>query len=163
MNTNLPSIILENFQRQCFGFDSIFKDIERSVWQAHAAEPIGFPPYNIIKENRPSGDPADSGIYWRIEMAIAGFQEEDLEITLENETLKVKGSKSTSTNESETYIVSGLANRSFVKYFKISKDIEVQSVSLTNGILSIILKDITKKPEIKKIPINSSPHQLLEG
>ena len=98
-----------------------------------------YPPYNIHKDD-------DQYI---IEMAVAGFTEDDIDIEL-----KVVGSASTSTNSS-SYLHRGIANRGFTRNFNLAETIEVKSASLINGMLQICLENIVpenKKP--RKVNIN---------
>mgnify|MGYP001603589118 FL=1 len=103
-----------------------------------------YPPYNIHKDD-------DQYI---IEMAVAGFTEDDIDIEIQDDVLKVVGSASTSTNSS-TYLHRGIANRGFTRNFNLAETIEVKSASLVNGMLQICLENIVpenKKP--RKVNIN---------
>ena len=101
-----------------------------------------YPPYNIHKDD-------DQYI---IEMAVAGFTEDDIDIEVQDDVLKVVGSASTSTNSS-SYLHRGIANRGFTRNFNLAETIEVKSASLINGMLQICLENIVpenKKPRKKK-------------
>ena len=103
-----------------------------------------YPPYNIHKDD-------DQYI---IEMAVAGFTEDDIDIEVQDDVLKVVGSASTSTNSS-SYLHRGIANRGFTRNFNLAETIEVKSASLVNGMLQICLENIVpenKKP--RKVGIN---------
>ena len=103
-----------------------------------------YPPYNIHKDD-------DQYI---IEMAVAGFTEDDIDIEIQDDVLKVVGSASTSTNSS-SYLHRGIANRGFTRNFNLAETIEVKSASLVNGMLQICLENIVpenKKP--RKVGIN---------
>jgi molecular chaperone IbpA len=103
-----------------------------------------YPPYNIHKDD-------DQYI---IEMAVAGFTEDDIDIEVQDDVLKVVGSASTSTNSS-SYLHRGIANRGFTRNFNLAETIEVKSASLVNGMLQICLENIVpenKKP--RKVNIN---------
>ena len=103
-----------------------------------------YPPYNIHKDD-------DQYI---IEMAVAGFTEDDIDIEIQDDVLKVVGSASTSTNSS-SYLHRGIANRGFTRNFNLAETIEVKSASLDNGMLQICLENIVpenKKP--RKVNIN---------
>ena len=103
-----------------------------------------YPPYNIHKDD-------DQYI---IEMAVAGFTEDDIDIEIQDDVLKVVGATSTSTNSS-TYLHRGIANRGFTRNFNLAETIEVKSASLDNGMLQICLENIVpenKKP--RKVGIN---------
>jgi molecular chaperone IbpA len=103
-----------------------------------------YPPYNIHKDD-------DQYI---IEMAVAGFTEDDIDIEVQDDVLKVVGSASTCTNSS-SYLHRGIANRGFTRNFNLAETIEVKSASLVNGMLQICLENIVpenKKP--RKVNIN---------
>ena len=103
-----------------------------------------YPPYNIHKDD-------DQYI---IEMAVAGFTEDDIDIEVQDDVLKVVGSASTSTNSS-SYLHRGIANRGFTRNFNLAETIEVKSASLINGMLQICRENIVpenKKP--RKVNIN---------
>lgn len=87
-------------------------------------------------------------------MAVAGFTEDDIDIEVQDDVLKVVGSASTSTNSS-SYLHRGIANRGFTRNFNLAETIEVKSASLVNGMLQICLENIVpenKKP--RKVNIN---------
>ena len=103
-----------------------------------------YPPYNIHKDD-------DQYI---IEMAVAGFTEDDIDIEVQDDVLKVVGSASTCTNSS-SYLHRGIANRGFTRNFNLAETTEVKSASLVNGMLQICLENIVpenKKP--RKVNIN---------
>ncbi len=95
-----------------------------------------FPYYNIIT--------MDSG--YLIELAVAGFKKDNLMVELDNSTLVVRGE--TTNRENVDYLHKGIASRAFVKKFDLTQNLVVKSVSLSDGVLSIIveaLPDNTKK------------------
>jgi molecular chaperone IbpA len=121
------------------GFDGILNkmhEINRNV--------PNYPPYNLIK----TGD--DS---YLIELAVAGFDEDDFDIELHQGVLTIRaevGDSDLSTN----YIHKGIAARSFERKFTLADTIEVEGVSLHQGMLTVRLQNVIpdeKKP--KKIPI----------
>lgn len=102
-----------------------------------------FPPYNIVKldENK-----------YRVEVAVAGFCKNELEVEVKENTLVVSGKSKT--DESETYVHKGIANRAFKRSFELADTVEVQSSELTNGMLKVFLENIipeSRKP--KKVDI----------
>ena len=123
------------------GFDRMWDTIER-IQEAHGTgKPGGFPPYNIIKIDEDN---------YTIEMAVAGFSEEDLEVTLKEDELTVVGKESTT--DERARIHSGLAKRDFKRGFTLGSQIEVREVSLNNGMLVIKLERV--------IPDELKPRQL---
>lgn len=103
-----------------------------------------YPPYNLVK----NGDDK-----YVIEISVAGFSIDDIDITVDNQKLVVSGDNKNSTNE-VTYIHKGIASRGFTRQFYLAEYVEVVSATIINGILTINLEKVIpedKKP--KKIKI----------
>lgn len=102
-----------------------------------------YPPYNIIQED---------DYHYLIELAVAGFSEDDLEVELKEDTLKVSGKKSykDEVNDDYTrkYTYRGISNRAFERNFVLNPDVHVNNVKLEHGMLRISLERII--PEHKK-------------
>jgi molecular chaperone IbpA len=117
---------------------------------AHRAETgNGFPPYNIEK----SGD--DN---YRITMAVAGFSEDDLSITSENNRLIVTGQRpEDEDSEDSAYLYRGIATRSFERRFNLADHVKVRGAKLDNGLLHIDLeREIPEAMKPRKIEIRKS-------
>ena len=107
----------------------------------------GYPPYNIRK---------DGETKYFIEMAVAGFSEEDLEVELKEGILSVQ-SKPLNEEDESTYVHRGIAKRTFERNFTLSDDVIVKGCGLINGMLTVELEKVI--PEEKKsrlIPIGKS-------
>jgi len=100
-----------------------------------------YPPYNLVKE---------SEVKWRIEMALAGWAPEDIEVSTESNVLFVK-SKSAKTTGDEEYMHRGVATRTFARGFNLADDVEIEGVEFTNGMLIIKLQKIV--PDHQKLKI----------
>ncbi len=147
----MTNFSLHPLLRQSIGFDR-FNDLFESALQSKAT-PVSYPPYNIEKHGEDG---------YAIVMAVAGFQEKDLDIMMQNNRLTVKGSQSDKEEAQDvSYLHRGIANRSFECVFSVADNVQVQHASLKDGLLRIDLKHIV--PEAAKprmIPINS--HAALE-
>lgn len=88
-----------------------------------------YPPYNIIK------NPEEEA--YVLEIAVSGFKKSELEVTLDGTTLTVKGTKEGPDNQ--TYLIRGLAHRSWTRTWTLESDIQVKDVSLQDGILTVLL------------------------
>lgn len=107
-------------------------------------KPSSYPPYNIVKFDDDN---------YQIQIAVAGFGKDDIEIDYRNNRLTVNGAIKTETTEVE-YLHHGLASRDFSHSFKLSDIVVVKGADITNGVLKINLENVypeQKKP--RKIPI----------
>jgi len=129
------------------GFDSMF-DRWESVFDFNTANNTKYPPYNIRRE----GDEK-----YFIELAIAGLNEDDLEVSLQNQVLNIRSKKEASgSDENINYVHRGIAKRQFEKEFTLSDDIVVKGCDLTNGMLTIELeKIIPEEKRARLIPIGN--------
>ena len=121
---------------QFVGFDNLFNELERIV-EGQQTRNATFPPHNIIKvdDNR-----------FIVEMAVAGFGEDEVSVEIQDGTLVVKGEK---TDKSEVnYVYRGIGTRSFTKSIRLNDTIEVRGAKFKDGILTIGLENII--PEHKK-------------
>jgi molecular chaperone IbpA len=135
-----------NLYPSTLGFETILRDIESIMQNSVETVSDKFPPHNIIKMN-------DS--HYMVEIAIAGFDEKEIEITVKDGLMTVKGEKKQAENE-VNYLHKGIGTRSFSKTIRLADTIEVQGAAFKNGILSIGLENIipeSKKP--KKIEIGT--------
>jgi HSP20 family molecular chaperone IbpA len=129
------------------GFEAMEKTLERV---AKGAE--GYPPYNI---ERLSTDPqAERAEKLRITLAVAGFSEDELEVTTEENKLVIRGRQMD--NQERDFLYRGIAARQFQRVFILADGMHVGAAELKNGMLSVDL--IRPEPErmIKKINISVS-------
>ena len=122
------------------GFDSIFEEFDRMLDSTERYN-SNYPPYNICKLN-------DND--YKIEVALAGYSKDDIEIELKDNTLTVRNkiNEKVVNDESNGVIHKGISTRQFERSFTISEDIKVKNADLKNGLLSIDLERIV--PEEKK-------------
>lgn len=123
------------------GFDQLERLAERA---AKGAE--GYPPYNI-EHRAPDG--------FRITLAVAGFAEDDLTVTIEDRQLMIRGRQSDAPDE-RVFLHRGIAARAFQRSFVLAEGIEVESAALENGLLHIDLRRLTPQGIVKSIPISRS-------
>ena len=129
--------------RSSVGFDR-FNDLFESAARNESAST--YPPYNVEKR-------ADD--QYRIVIAAAGFQEEDLELQVEKGVLTVTGSKRVKAAEDVTFLHQGIAQRGFKLSFRLADHIEVQNAALANGLLNIdLLRLVPEEAKPKRIQIN---------
>ena len=138
MNTSRALSLWDNFNQltpYAVGFDRIFDNLSR--YTADNVQSTGFPPYNIRKE----GD-----YNYVIEMALAGFGKEDIEVEVADGTLSVRSVKENSEDDSTVY--RGISYRRFERKFTMADDIVVNGAKLENGMLTVDLERVV--PEEKK-------------
>ena len=121
------------------GFDQLERLAERA---AKGAE--GYPPYNI-EHLGPNG--------FRITLAVAGFSEEDLSITLEDRQLVIRG-RQVEAGDERVFLHRGIASRAFQRSFVLAEGIEVEAAALENGLLHIDLRRLRPDTIVKTIPIS---------
>jgi molecular chaperone IbpA len=119
--------------RSTIGFDRL-----GSLLDTFDGDAPSYPPYNIerVGENA-----------YRISMAVAGFGERDLEIGVKENTLTIRGAKTTET-EDATFLHRGIASRSFERRFQLADHVEVRGATLENGLLHVDL--VRELPEAMK-------------
>ncbi|WP_337268023.1 Hsp20 family protein [Oryzifoliimicrobium ureilyticus] len=127
------------------GFDAMEKTLERI---SKASD--GYPPYNIerVSANPETGAPERL----RITLAVAGFSEDELEVTTEENELVIRGRQSDQTERD--YLYRGIASRQFQRIFVLADGIRVLGASLKNGLLSVDLIRPEPARMVKKINIS---------
>jgi molecular chaperone IbpA len=134
------------------GFDRLFDEMFTNPVNITTS---GYPPYNVAKVT----DKESDEVNYEITLAVAGFTQEDIDITVENQHLKVEGRSGVLAEEVGTeveYIHKGIAERNFVRTFRLAEHVEVKTASLKDGILKIVLwLNIPEEAKPKKIDISS--------
>ena len=127
-----------------------FEEVERLLDRAAKTSGDGYPPYNIERTQAPNG----GGEMLRITLAVAGFCEDELDITLEDGQLVIRGRQKD--DGERNYLHRGIAARQFQRAFVLADGIDVAGAELENGLLSIDL--VRPEPEriIQKIEIKGS-------
>ena len=138
MVTSKTLSLFDNFNQltpYAVGFDRVFDNLQRYV--DNNVSSTGFPPYNIRKE----GD-----YNYVIEMALAGFGKDDIEIEVVNNSLSVRSIKENDKVEDSIY--RGISFRKFNRKFTLADDVVVNDAKLENGMLTIVIERVI--PEEKK-------------
>ena len=137
--TKLTALDLHPLYRNAIGVDRLFDRLISNI----EAPQNNYPPYNIVQVNEDE---------YFIELAVAGLDEEDLEITQDQSTLTITGKIEVS--ENLNYLHKGIAGRSFRREFTLAEHVEVTEANLKKGILFIRLKrDIPEAMKPKTIAI----------
>jgi molecular chaperone IbpA len=151
----MRTIDLTPLYRSVVGFDRLADLLDSASSEAAS----GYPPYNI--ERTGEND-------YRIEIAVAGFKAEDLNIEVKENLLTVQGRKSAN-DEAKQYLHRGLAERNFERRFQLADYVVVRDAQLANGLLSISLKrELPEALKPRRIEIataasGASGSTLIEG
>ena len=132
-----------------------FEHFERILDRASKASAEGYPPYNIEQ----FGENA-----LRITLAVAGFSMGDLNVSVEDNQLVIRGRLEDAVGEGDgdenrVYLHRGIASRQFHRSFVLAEGIEVQGATMDNGLLYIKLERIVPEPEVRTIKIESGPSE----
>lgn len=138
------------FDQFFVGFDTLFDRIvaDHQKLQKYSGK---YPPHNIRKLDE---------VNYTIELAVAGFTKDEMDITYENGILTVKG---TPKDRESNYLYQGIAYREFEKQFALNEEVKILGADMTNGLLVINLERVIpdhKKP--RKIEIKSERQLLTE-
>lgn len=134
-----------NFRRSSVGFDRLFDMLENSNFSGE-----NYPPFDLIKldDNR-----------YRIEVAVAGFHKDEIEITSQQNQLLISGQKND--ENGSNYVHRGIANRSFERRFALADHIQVRGAGLRDGMLSIeLVREIPEAMKARRIEIGGQAEQI---
>lgn len=136
----MRSIDFSPLYRSAIGFDRLANLIESAASNGNA----GYPPYNI--EQLGDND-------YRISMAVAGFTQEELELSFQENLLTVRGNKQADTGRN--YLYQGIAERGFERRFQLADYVRVKGADLKNGLLHIeLVREVPEAMKPRKIEIN---------
>ena len=126
---------LMEIQRNSIGMDEWFKRFD-TAFETHT----NYPPYNLVKE---------SNVDFRLEIALAGYKREDIEVTTEWNKLFVEAKKTGDSDDQ--YLHQGLAKRAFTRTWTLSDDVEVKDVSYVDGLLIVKLNRVIPEHQKRKV------------
>ena len=138
LTTKDLNAVVDAVERYSVGLDDIFYRLH-SYGMGSVNE--AYPPYNLVKE---------SEVKWRIEMALAGWSKEEVEVSTESNVLLVRSIAPKPKGEEE-YMHRGVSTRTFARGFNLSDDVEIGDVSFNNGMLTINLQKIV--PDHQKLKV----------
>lgn len=122
------------------GFEQLDRLVERTAKSGNE----GYPPYNIEQSAENT---------YRITLAVAGFREEDLSITLENAQLVIRG-RQVDDSEGRVFLHRGIAARQFQRSFVLADGVEVGGASMENGLLHVDLRRAMPETVVQTIEIS---------
>lgn len=145
----MNTIDLTPLYRSSIGFDRMGSLLDNALRSQKTG--VGFPPYDI----ETTGDDR-----YAITLAVAGFEESELDIQVEKGVLSVRGRKADESEE-KSYLFRGIANRSFERKFNLADHIEVREASLRNGLLTInLVKEVPEAMKPRTIAIQPASATL---
>lgn len=129
------------------GFDQLFDRLVSAG--AGTTQAAAYPPYNIVKRGEDD---------FAIEIALAGFAEEEIEVTVKDDTLTIESKKDHSaSSDRESFIHQGIAERNFKRTWTLSPTVKVTGGSFVNGLLSVnLVNEILEEKKPRKININTN-------
>ena len=143
----MRNVDLSPLYRSVIGFDRMANLIENAARQEQTPN---WPPYNLMQK---------SDDEYRIEIAVAGFGQNDLDIEIKEDLLTVKGDK-VGQSEDTKYLHRGIAERAFERRFQLADHVKVVGANLENGLLVIELKrEIPEEAKPRKVEIASGSVQ----
>ena len=125
-----------------------FDEIERLVDRASKGANDGYPPYNVERIGAQNG----TAELLRISLAVAGFTRDQLDITLEDRQLTIRGKQQE--DKGREFLYRGIAARQFTRTFVLAEGIEVRSANLANGLLAIDLERLEPERLVRTIEIS---------
>lgn len=142
----LRSFDIPSINKFGVGFDNIFNELMRVSAQQNNQN---YPPYNVVKHSENK---------FSIEVAVAGFREGDLTVTVDKNILNISGEQIRNLDElSEQYeyVHRGISQRDFIRTFTLADYVEVVNAKVENGILTVVLeRQVPQELQPKKIAIN---------
>lgn len=133
-----------NVPRSLFvGFDSLFDELERIHSSARSND--NYPPHNVVKIDEEK---------FLIELALAGFKKEDIQVEVKDGILKIKGEMS---NDEREFVYKGISSRKFEKSFRLSEFVVIDGADLNDGILVVYARvELPEEKRPREIEIGSA-------
>ena len=139
---HLRSFDIPAFNKFGIGFENLFDDLQR-VTQIQSS--TNYPPHNVIK----TGDNTVT-----IEVAVAGFAEGEIDISLDQRLLTITGNKKREADAEREYLHRGISSRDFKQTFPLAEHVEVKGAAVKDGILTVYLeREIPESAKPKAIAI----------
>ncbi len=140
---NLRSLDIPSIHKFAVGFDNVFDELMRIT---HQQSNTNYPPYNVIKYTDDQ---------FAIELAVAGFNDGEIDVQVENNQLTIKGEQGVDVREGVEFLHRGISARNFVRTFTLADHVEVIEAHVANGILTVNLeRKIPEEKKPKKIAIS---------
>ena len=140
------------YRRSTVGFDRLFDFLENAS-RVEAGD--NYPPFDIEKVSDDS---------YRITLAVAGFRQNEIDITARQNLLVITGRKAENRNKDGNFLHMGIATRAFERRFELADFVRVENAELRDGLLSVdLVREIPEAMKPRKIGINGGSSQTIEG
>lgn len=138
----LHTLDLPTLHRRAIGFDRMFEELNRTF--ANSKTTNNYPPHNVVQLD---------DTHFVVEVAVAGFKENEIDVELKDNVLTIKGEQVKS-DEEINYVHKGISTRNFTQTFSLAEHVEVRGATVQNGILAIALEQLVpEEDQPKKIAI----------
>lgn len=143
--TSRYALDLPQIRRYSVGFDRLFEDLFKSGSIATNT----YPPYNVVQHDE---------THYAIQVAVAGFNESELNVEIQNGYLTITGQRVEQSDDSgPTYLYKGIGTRSFSRQIALADNMEVRGATVKNGILNVEIEHIIpEEAKPKKVAITFS-------
>jgi molecular chaperone IbpA len=140
----LHALDLPNLHRHAIGFDRMFDELNRTF--ANSRGDGNYPPHNVVQID---------DTHYVVEVAVAGFAENEIDVELKENVLTVRGEQEKEEDAKEIkYLHKGISARNFVRTFNLAENVEVRAATVKHGILAVALElIIPEEKKAKKIQI----------
>jgi len=139
----LRSLDIPALHRHAIGFDQLFEQMERTFANSRGND--NYPPHNVVKLD---------DTHFVVEVAVAGFKQDEIDVELKDGVLVVKGEKAKVEDVKPEYLHKGISARNFTRSFSLAENVEVRGATVENGILAVALElVIPEEKQPKKIAI----------
>ena len=137
---HLRSFDIPAFNKFGIGFENLFDDLQR-VTQHQSS--TNYPPHNVIKTGHDTVT---------IEVAVAGFSEGEIDISLDKRLLTITGARTREDDADHEYLHRGISSRDFKQAFPLAEHVEVNGAAIKDGILTVYLE--------RKVPESAKPKSI---
>ena len=135
-NITVHTFDLPQLHRSMIGFDRLFDELNRGFANSRTDN---YPPHNVAQLD---------DTHFVIEVAVAGFKQEEIDVELKDKVLTVKGEKVKAEDAPEIkYLHKGLSARNFTRTFRLADNVEVRAATVENGVLAIALELIVPEED----------------
>jgi molecular chaperone IbpA len=139
------------YRRSTVGFDRLFDFLEGAA----RVEQDNYPPFDIEKVSDDS---------YRITLAVAGFRQNEIDITARQNLLVVTGRRAENRNKDGNYLHMGIATRAFERRFELADFVRVENAELRDGLLSVeLVREVPEAMKPRKIEINGGSSHTIEA